>query len=96
MKAITVRNLKVNIGTGGMITEAVRGADLTLERGEILVLAGESGSGKTIFCKSIAGLLPRGASASADELTVCGRTAIVLQDPLTSLDPTLTIGRQLA
>ena len=96
MKAITVRNLKVNIGTGGMLTEAVRGADLTLERGEILVLAGESGSGKTIFCKSIAGLLPRGASASADELTVCGRTAIVLQDPLTSLDPTLTIGRQLA
>lgn len=95
MEALRAENLHVTINTADGITKAVRGADLTLKKGEILALAGESGSGKTMFCRALLGLLPAGARMDADELAICGRTAYVLQDPLASLDPTLTVGRQL-
>jgi oligopeptide/dipeptide ABC transporter ATP-binding protein len=68
--------------------------ELSLEPGEVHAVVGESGSGKTIAALSVLGLEPRGA--------VCGgtvspghRVAMVLQEPLSALNPVLTVGDQL-
>ncbi len=84
----------------------------TIEPGSRLGLIGESGSGKSLTALAIIGLLPDGLRASGSvrlagheivgaaerELNgVRGRdAAVVFQEPLTALDPLMTIGRQLA
>jgi len=90
---------------------AVREVDLTIGKGEIVGLAGESGSGKTITALSLLGLLPPGGRASGhvhfdgkDLLALHGREladirgrdiAMVFQDPMTALHPMLSIERQM-
>jgi len=84
---------------------------LRVEQGEVFGVAGESGSGKTMSMLALLGLLPEGARVEGrvrfeqrdllalsrrDLRRVSGRElAMVFQDPLTSLHPMLTIGRQL-
>jgi len=52
---------------------AVHDAGLEVGPGEFVGLIGESGSGKTLTCRSILRLLPRGASMSAREISFDGR-----------------------
>ena len=105
---LDVRNLEVEID-GTRILDAV---SLQLDAGEILGIAGESGSGKTMTALAIAGLLPEMATqsgkiliegndlANADEDTYCrvrGRDiGIVFQEPMTALNPVQSIGQQVA
>ncbi|WP_083459626.1 ABC transporter ATP-binding protein [Jiangella muralis] len=109
--ALSVRNLRVSVGSGESEVEILRGVDFDVRRGEILGIAGESGSGKTMAMRAVLGLLPHGARAtgsavldgrdlvglSQSELrTIRGRhIGMVFQDPTTSLHPMLRIGRQL-
>jgi peptide/nickel transport system ATP-binding protein len=51
---LEIHDLAIGFGA----TEAVRGASLTLEEGEVLGLVGESGSGKSATALAILGLLP--------------------------------------
>ena len=62
MSLLTVRDLSVQYGTvqGGVL--AVDRVDLTINRGEFVGLAGESGCGKTTLAMSIPNLLPKYAS----------------------------------
>jgi oligopeptide transport system ATP-binding protein len=109
---LQVEGLTVQIrGEGGTVT-IVDGVDYEVEERQIFGVAGESGSGKTISVLALLQLLPRGAQTSGraayrgrDLLTLSGRglrqvrgreLAMVFQDPLTSLHPMMTIGRQLS
>lgn len=97
---------------GGEVREVVRGIDFEVRQGEILGLVGESGSGKSQTAFSVLGLLPRnavvlGGSVVFDGAQLLGRPdavmkvlgsriAYVPQEPMSNLDPTRTVGDQLA
>ncbi|GAB1693212.1 ABC transporter ATP-binding protein [Krasilnikovia sp. M28-CT-15] len=55
---LEIRNLNVDYGLGDAAVQAVRDVNLTLNRGEVLGLAGESGSGKSTLAYGVTRLLP--------------------------------------
>lgn len=93
-------------------TPIINSLSMGLNAGEILGLAGESGSGKTMTALAIAGLLPARAKMSgeiildgvhlsaASEKEFCnirGRDiGVVFQEPMMALNPVMTIGHQVA
>ncbi|MFC5819123.1 dipeptide ABC transporter ATP-binding protein [Nonomuraea harbinensis] len=107
MTLLDIRDLKVAIGS----VQALAGVDLTVARGEVVGLVGESGGGKSMIARSVVGLLPDGARATGqvlfedrDVLTMDAATlaahrgagaAICFQNPRGALSPTRVIGRQL-
>lgn len=91
---LQVRNLNVFFHSH---LHAVRGISFDLEEGEIFGIVGESGSGKTVACHAIARLLPKEARVDGD-LFLDGKNTkigIIFQDPMTSLNPTMKIGKQI-
>jgi peptide/nickel transport system ATP-binding protein len=106
---LVVDGLTITAGGGARLLSDV---SFAIEPGSRLGLIGESGSGKSLTALALIGLLPDGLSASGSvhlagheivaaperELnTVRGRdVAVVFQEPLTALDPLMTIGKQLA
>jgi peptide/nickel transport system ATP-binding protein len=108
---LAVEQLSVDLPTPRGRLRAVDQVDLRLEAGHTLGIVGESGSGKTMLSRAILQLTPRRARLSGRvrfdgrELTTLaaealrrlrGRSiAVVFQDPMTSLNPVLTIGRQI-
>ena len=90
---------------GARMVDAV---SLQVQRGRILGIAGESGCGKTQLLLALLGLSPRGARVQGQVLwqgqalpaqgaaRLRGdRIAMVFQDPMTALNPYLTIATQL-
>ena len=108
---LEVEGLTVTLPTDRGPVTIVDGVDYRVEPGQVFGVAGESGSGKTISMLALTQLLPAGARVAGRALyggrdllalrrrelrAVRGREiAMVFQDPLTSLHPMLTIGRQL-
>lgn len=112
MALLEVKDLNVEIPTPYGDIHAVRGIDLSVERGETLGIVGESGCGKSLTSLALMGLLPKNARRTAsclkldgvDLTAMTGRTladvrgaelAMIFQEPMTSLNPTLTVGEQL-
>ncbi len=109
MRDLTVR---LPVGKRGYV-DAVRGVTLAIRRGERVGLVGESGAGKSVTGRAIAGLLPDSkrvavsgsiclegqemVAASSDRWRAFrrGRLGFIFQDPLTYLNPTMTVGRQI-
>jgi len=91
---------------------AVRELNFTLDRGETLAVVGESGSGKSQAFLAIMGLLAKNGRATGKAMlgdvnligmdktrldTYRGKDiAMIFQDPMTSLNPTLKVRTQLA
>ena len=108
MALLDIRQLDVAIN-GVPILDSI---GVSLDAGEILGVAGESGSGKTMMALAVAGLLPAGATTSgdiqldgvhlidlgeADYTAIRGRDiGIVFHEPMTALNPLMTIGDQVA
>ncbi|GGH67769.1 oligopeptide ABC transporter ATP-binding protein OppF [Compostibacillus humi] len=76
---LSIKNLHVSFHTYAGKVHAVRGIDLTVERGETLAIVGESGSGKSVTSKAIFGLLPKhNASIEHGEIWFDGQDLLTL------------------
>ena len=111
MSLLEVQDLRVSLVTNRGRANAVDGVSFSLERGEILGIAGESGSGKTMTALTMLDLLPDRAQVSGsvrfdgrelvglktrDFRHIRGKEiAMVFQDPMTSLHPMLRVDLQL-
>ncbi len=58
MPLLEIRNLAIHFHTEGGVVEAVKGINLTLDKGETLAIVGESGSGKSVTGLALTRLLP--------------------------------------
>jgi len=108
---LSVEGVAVDLPTPRGNLRAVDHVDLAVGAGRTLGIVGESGSGKTMLSRAILQLLPKKARLSGrvlfdgQDLARCDATvlrklrarslAVVFQDPMTSLNPVLTIGTQL-
>jgi peptide/nickel transport system ATP-binding protein/oligopeptide transport system ATP-binding protein len=113
MALLEVNNLGVSFVTRNGTNRAVDDVSFTVESGQITAIIGESGSGKSVACYSLLGLIPQppGRIDSGQALfgghdllqlpeaelrKVRGRDiAMVFQDPMTCLNPYMTVGKQL-
>ncbi|HEY8612653.1 MAG TPA: ABC transporter ATP-binding protein [Roseomonas sp.] len=59
---IRVRSLRVSFASDAGLAQVLDGVSLTIRRGEIMGLVGESGCGKTTLARAILGILPRNAA----------------------------------
>ncbi|MEO9650400.1 MAG: dipeptide ABC transporter ATP-binding protein [Roseobacter sp.] len=108
MTLLAINNLSVSIHD----TPILHDVSLRINRGEILAITGESGSGKSMTALAVMQLLPTGATAGGQirlgpddlntlpEPTLCAlrgkAMGMVFQEPMTALNPVHTIGAQVA
>lgn len=109
---LSVKNLHVNFHTYAGEVKAIRDVNFDLKKGETLAIVGESGSGKSVMTRTLMGPSEKNAKVTGDItfkgrdmqalreedwVKVRGNDiAMIFQDPMTSLDPTMKIGRQIA
>lgn len=110
MAFIEVEDLTVRFGRSRR--EVLHQVSFAIEAGQRLGLIGESGSGKSVTALALMGLLPENAEVTGsiriDGVEMVGRPdsewarlrgdrlAMVFQEPMTALDPTMKVGRQVA
>jgi len=108
---LAVEGLSVELPTPRGALRAVDGVDLAVAPGQTLGIVGESGCGKTMLARAVLQLLPKRArvggrvtfegqdlarlSPAALRRLRGPAIAVVFQDPMSSLNPVLTIGSQL-
>src|SRR5262249_42077505 len=108
---LEVRSLEVTSPTAGRALQAIRGRRFPVAPGETLGVVGESGCGKSVTMLAMMGLLAphvrvRGSIRFRGEELVGrpqkdlaklrgARIGMIFQDPMTALNPVLTVGAQI-
>jgi peptide/nickel transport system ATP-binding protein len=82
---LEVKNLKVDFQLEGRVIHAVEGVDLRLDKNETVVLAGESGSGKTITALAMTRILPANARIVTGAVILEGKNILDLDEKQISL-----------
>ncbi|MTH97440.1 ABC transporter ATP-binding protein [Roseibium sp. RKSG952] len=109
---LDIRNLTVDFDTPTGTVKAVRGVNINVKRGETVAIVGESGSGKSQTMMAAMGLLASngrtGGTVDYAGNNILGlsvgklnkvrgkKITMIFQEPMTSLDPLYTVGRQLS
>lgn len=73
MDVLTVKNLSVSFYRPSGEIEAVKNVSFSLREGEILVIMGDTGCGKSVLCKSIVKLLPDIAKIKTGQIFFQGK-----------------------
>lgn len=105
---LEVRNLRISFKGN----QAVRGIDLEIRPEQRVGLIGESGSGKSVTALALMHLLPPNAKVEGkitldgqdlsdlDDAQMSkirgSQIGMIFQEPMTALDPTMKVGRQVA
>ena len=106
---LSVKDLHTSFFTSMGEVKAVDGVSFDIHKGEILGIVGESGSGKSATMLSVIGLQGNSGRVKSGQILFNGQDianlnmrdirgkniAMIFQDPMTSLNPVLTIGYQL-
>ena len=106
---LALENLQTTFRTREGEVHAVRGVSFQVQPGELVGIVGESGCGKSVTCKSIIQLLGSNGRITGgsirfqnDDLAQktpaqmrANEIAMIFQDPMTALNPVLTIGKQM-
>jgi ABC-type dipeptide/oligopeptide/nickel transport system ATPase component len=111
MPLLELRNLETTFDSANGQVSAVRGVDLIVKRHSFHALIGQSGAGKSILALSVLRLLPDNARISGSilfqgrDLLACAapdmrgllgkEIMMVFQNPSLTLNPVMTIERQL-
>ena len=110
---LEIADLHLEIATAGRVSHILRGVNLSVARGAVHALVGESGGGKSMVTRAATGLLVRGARITRGSIRLAGQevtrwreaqwrrvrgpvVSMVLQDPMTALNPVRRIGAQIA
>lgn len=109
---LSVEQLRVQISTPQGHVQAVRDVSFSLAAGQTLAVVGESGCGKSMTALAVMGLLPRtaqvsgqltlggqridGLDARARNRLRGDRVGMVFQNPMSSFNPTMRVGEQIA
>ncbi len=106
---LSIEHLSLRYATQRGPVHALQDVSLAIPRGGAMGLVGESGSGKSSVVLALLGLLGEGATLTCDALRFDGedlrqaaarlrgrRIGVVFQDPAAALNPSLTIGFQVA
>ena len=71
---VSIKNLTVRTGSHVIIKDM----SLDIREGELLGIAGESGSGKTMLVRALLGVLPEGVTMQAEKLSIFGEDCLKL------------------
>ncbi len=112
MSLLKVRDLNISFRSTNNPTKVVSSLNFEIKEAKVFGLVGESGCGKSLTALSIMGILPHNAFAegeinfkgnnllkldSESMRRLRGKElSMVFQEPMTSLNPVLTIGYQIA
>lgn len=112
MSLLKVKGLDISFGPKNKPIKVVSRLNFEIEEAEVFGLVGESGCGKSLTALSIMGILPQNAFAEGEIvfkgnnlLTLNHESmrrlrgkeiSMVFQEPMTSLNPVLTIGYQIS
>src|SRR5262245_5312595 len=77
---LAVKDVHVEFVTRDGIVQAVNGVSFTLERGKVLAILGESGSGKSVTMRSLVRLLPTTRTRVTGEILLKGRNLYQLSE----------------
>ncbi len=108
---LQVTDLCVDFAVDNVWVPAVKNLTYSIKRGEVMALVGESGSGKSVSSMAVLDLLPRNSRVSgsirlngrelrglsaAQMRGIRGKdVAVIFQEPMTALNPVLTVGFQI-
>jgi peptide/nickel transport system ATP-binding protein len=104
MALLEVQNLQTHFRTPEGINRAVEGVSFHVDEGETLAIVGESGCGKSVTAMSLMRLIPEPPGKIAGSVRFQDREmrairgndiSMIFQEPMTSLNPVLTVGRQI-
>jgi peptide/nickel transport system ATP-binding protein len=78
---LSIRDLQVTFVTRERTVHAVNGVSFDLERGEVLSILGESGSGKSVTLRAVQRLLPERRTRISGEIDVDGEDVLAMSGP---------------